>query len=493
MSVLISHTPLLIVFIPLVAGVLILASQRDERIREGWTIVASIGTFLAVLSLLPPILQGDTVRFSLMNLLPGLSLGFEVDAFGLIFALTSSSLWIANSLYSIGYMKTHGDHHLTGYFFFFAMAIASALGIAMAVNLFTMFVFYEILTVSTYPLVVHARTEEARQAGRKYLAYLLTAGIFFLFSLILTYSLTGDTTFVAGGILEGHGTSVLLKILFMTFLIGFAKAAWMPLHSWLPSAMVAPTPVSALLHAVAVVKAGAFGIVRVVCYIFGIDLVHSLGMDLVLATIAVITILIASLFALAQDNLKRRLAYSTVSQLSYILLGVSLLTPAGITGALVQIPFHAFMKITLFFAAGAILVVAGIENISEMKGIGRRMPVTMIAFSIGAIGICGFPPVCGVFSKWYLGVGTIEAGSLFLLLVIIGSTVLNVAYFFPILYTAFFDEPTEQIRTVREAPLLLTAPMMATALITILLFFQPAVPFLTLAEMVARAMAGVGL
>ncbi len=493
MGVILSQTPLLIVLLPLIGGILILGSQRDARIREAWTILASVGTFLAVLSLLPAILQGDTIQFLGMDLLPGLSLGFEVDALGLIFALTSSSLWIANSLYSIGYMKAHDGHHLTSYFFFFAMAIASALGIAMAVNLLTMFVFYEILTVSTYPLVVHARTEEARQAGRKYLAYLLTAGIFFLFSLILTYYLSGDTRFVAGGILEGHGSPVLLKILFLTFMIGFAKAAWMPLHSWLPSAMVAPTPVSALLHAVAVVKAGAFGIVRVICYTFGIDLVHSLEMDLVLATIAAITILAASLFALAQDNLKRRLAYSTVSQLSYILLGVSLLTPAGIAGALIQIPFHAFMKITLFFAAGAILVAAGIENISEMKGIGWKMPVTMIAFSIGAIGICGFPPVCGVFSKWFLGVGAIEAGDLLLLLVILGSTVLNVAYFFPILYTAFFEAPTEQIRSVREAPLLVTGPMIATAVIAVLLFFFPAQPFLTLAGMVVRALTGVNL
>ncbi|MDN7024097.1 monovalent cation/H+ antiporter subunit D family protein [Methanoculleus sp. FWC-SCC1] len=486
-----SYAPVLALAIPFAASLLILAFRNHEFIRESWTVIASVVNFAVVLSLLPLILAGNTAEYAIMQLLPGLEVALRVDAFGLIFALTSSSLWVANSFYSIGYMRALKEHGLTRYFFCFAVAIASAMGIAFSANLWTMFIFYEILTLSTYPLVVHNENEAARQAGRKYIAYLLTAGIFFLFSLIVTYALTGTTAFEPGGILAGHGTALMQQILFVTFLVGFAKAAWMPLHSWLPSAMVAPTPVSALLHAVAVVKAGAFGIIRIVCFIFGIDLMANLGLGVLLAVIASITIIVASMFALAQDNLKRRLAYSTIGQLSYILLGVALLTPLGITGAMIHIPFHAFMKITLFFCAGAIIVAAGIENISDMKGLARSMPVTMTAFAIGAIAVIGLPPACGLISKWYLVLGTVQAHEIALLLVLIGSTVLNVAYFFPILYTAFFEEPEGGAKGIREAPMMMLAPLVATALISIALGLYPDLPFLRLAEMAVQNLMGV--
>lgn len=473
---------LLTVSIPALAAILILLFCRHETLRESCTILASWVTLVCVLSLLPSVFRGDEPVFHLFQILPGLSIAFRADAFALIFALTSSSLWVMNSFYSIGYMRAHHGHNLTRYFFCFAVAISAALGVAFSADLLTMFIFYEILTLSTYPLVVHSETEEARMAGRKYLAYLLTAGIFFLFSVLLTYFLTGSTAFSPGGILTGHGSALILCILFVTFLIGFAKAAWIPLHSWLPSAMVAPTPVSALLHAVAVVKAGVFCIARVVFYIFGIDLVSGLGLGLLLAGIASFTIIVASMMALTQDNLKKRLAYSTISQLSYILLGVALLTPSGIVAALIHIPFHAFMKITLFFAAGAVIVMTGIENISEMKGIGRRMPLTMLMFSIGAIGICGLPPACGIITKWYLSFGAIEAGQAALLIVILTSSILNVLYFFPIISTAFFEKPDADTG-MQEAPLFMLVPIVITGICSVLLFLFPDWPFMTLATM----------
>ncbi len=396
----------------------------------------------------------------------------------MLFALTSSSLWILVTIYSIGYMRSLKEHAQTRFFFSFALAIFGALGIAMSANLVTMFIFYEILTVSTYPLVIHDQTAEAMSAGHKYFAYLLTSGTFFLFGLMLTYYLTGTTDFTNGGIAALAALNPTHKwtliILFFCFLLGFLKAAWMPFHSWLPSAMVAPTPVSALLHAVAVVKAGVFGIVRIVCYIYGVDLMTSLGLGLALACIAAFTMIVANLFAIAQDNLKRRLAYSTINQLSYILLGAALLTPDGIKGAMMHIPFHGYMKITLFLCAGAIMVVTGKKNISEMAGIGKTMPVTMMAFSVCALGMCGIPPAVGFISKWFLCMGSWETYSVYspFLFVLLIASLLDVVYFFPIIHTAFFKDPEGVVGEpkVKEAPPSVVIPLAITATFSVIFF-----------------------
>ncbi|NAS89611.1 cation:proton antiporter, partial [ANME-1 cluster archaeon AG-394-G21] len=370
------------------------------------------------------------------------------------------------------------EHAQTRFFFSFALAIFGALGIAMSANLVTLFIFYEILTVSTYPLVIHDQTAEALSAGHKYFAYLLTSGCFFLFGLMLTYYLTGTTDFTNGGIAALEALNPTHKwtliILFFCFLLGFLKAAWMPFHSWLPSAMVAPTPVSALLHAVAVVKAGVFGIVRIVCYIYGVDLMTSLGLGLALACIAAFTMIVSNLFAIAQDNLKRRLAYSTINQLSYILLGVALLTPDGIKGAMMHIPFHGYMKITLFLCAGAIMVATGKKNISEMAGIGKTMPVTMMAFSVCALGMCGIPPAVGFISKWFLCMGSWETYSVYspFLFVLLIASLLDVVYFFPIIHTAFFKDPEGVVGEpkVKEAPPSVVIPLAITATFSVIFF-----------------------
>ena len=337
-----------------------------------------------------------------------------------------------------------------------------------------MFVFFEILTVSTYPLVIHDQSEEAIRAGHKYFAYLLTAGVFLLFAIMMTYYLTGTTDFTGGGIKAlaelGSAYKLTLIILFFCFLLGFMKAAWMPFHSWLPTAMIAPTPVSALLHAVAVVKAGVFGIVRIVCYIYGVDLMTSLGLGIALACIAGFTMIVANLFAIAQDHLKRRLAYSTINQLSYIILGAALLTSDGLRGAMIHIPFHGFMKITLFLCAGAIVVVTGKKNISEMGGVGKTMPVTMLAFTIGALGMCGIPPACGFISKWFLCLGTLQAHEIVFLFVLLIASLLDVVYFFPIIHTAFFKQPEGEAKEVevKEAPLFMLIPLTITAIFSVL-------------------------
>ncbi|MFA5294744.1 MAG: proton-conducting transporter membrane subunit [Methanoregulaceae archaeon] len=490
-----SLLPLLALLIPLAAAALIPVVGRHENLRESVTLVAAGSMVLVVLAMLPEILGGGRISITLLPLLPGGDLALRIDALGMIFALTASVLWLLNSVYSIGYMRALREHDQTRFYFCFAVAIAAAMGIALSANLVTLFVFYEILTLITYPLVVHVGTPEAMRAGRKYLAYLLGGGICLLAATIVTFSLTGTTEFIPGGFLAGAGAALSLQVLFILFMAGFVKAAWMPFHAWLPAAMVAPTPVSAFLHAVAVVTAGVFGVVRVAGWVYGTDLMAALGLGTVLAIIASFTIITASLFALAEDNLKRRLAYSTVSQLSYILLGVSMLSIAGMTGAMIHIPFHAFQKITLFFCAGAIIVGAGREAISDMQGIGQKMPVTAAMFAAAAAGICGLPPFCGMISKVYLSLGAVQAGELILLGVIIASAVLNVAYFFPIIYTMIIARPPDEraLDDVREAPLAMLIPIVLTVIASIAFFFFPAMPFLDLAEIALAEISGAGL
>jgi len=473
-----SVRPLLAVLCPALGSILILAFSKRPNVREGCTLIASLFQFLIVLTMIPMILDGNRIECYLFKMLPGIDFGFKVDAFGLLFAITSSSLWILVSVYSIGYMRALKEHAQTRFYFCFALAIFGAVGVALSGNLVTMYIFYEILTVSTYPLVAHEQSSEALFAGRKYLAYLLTSGVFLLAAIVFTYSIAQTTDFSPKGILSLASSSrSTLIFLFIFFILGFMKAAYIPCHSWLPTAMVAPTPVSALLHAVAVVKAGVFGIVRTVCYIYGIDLMRELGLGTMLASFAALTMIGASLFAIAQDNLKRRLAYSTISQLSYIIFGVALLSPMGITGAMIHIPFHGFMKITLFLCAGSILVTTGKENISEMSGIGRAMPITMLAFTVGALGMCGAPPACGFISKWFLSLGTLQTGHLLFLVVLLISSLLDVVYFFPIIYTAFFKKPEGEVSNLREenkikeAPLSMLVPLSLTALVSIIFCF----------------------
>ena len=479
-----SARPLIALAFPLVCALFITVFRKRPNIREGCTIVAACCQFAVIISMAPLVLQGSLIRSHLITIAPGITLSYRVDAFGLLFAITSSFLWILVSLYSIGYMRALNEHAQTRYYFMFALAIFSAVSIALSENLVTFYVFYEALTLSTYWLVAHHEDKEAFAASRKYLSYLLASGWFLFAAVVLTYAIAGDTTFSEGGILTADSASQsTLIILFALFALGSMKAAWIPFHAWLPSAMVAPTPVSSLLHAVAVVKAGVFGFVRIVCYVFGLDLAMALGLGLALGVVASITMLLGSFFAIGEDNLKRRLAFSTISQLSYILFGVALLSPYGIKGAMLHIPFHGFMKITLFLCAGAIMVITGKKEISKMAGIGRKMPVTMIAFTIGAIGMCGMPPVAGFLSKWFLCLGTIQAESLIFLSVILTSSLLDVIYFFPIVNTAFFKAPQNtddggrnrnNENNIKQSHLMfMVAPLAVTALFSIVFCFFP--------------------
>jgi len=484
METITSIKPLLAVLVSLLV-VPLLISSKTPNIREAWTFVAAAAKFLIVLSMLPTVLKGTEIVYTVAEFLPGAAIKFRVDAFGMLFALVSSSLWIITSAYSIGYMRSLKEHSQTRYFCFFALALSATIGVAFSANLLTLYLFYEMLSLATYPLVTHHQDPEARKSGRKYLLYIVGTSIAFVLpAMLISYNLAGTLEFAKQGFLAGTASKPLIVLLLILFVFGFAKVAIMPFHSWLPAAMVAPTPVSALLHAVAVVKVGAFSVLRIITGVFGTDLLLNLHLGTLVCYAAAFTVIVASLIALTQDELKRRLAFSTIGQLSYIVLGIALLSPKGMIGGMTHIAMHAFGKITLFFCAGAIAVATGKKYVSQMVGIGKRMPVTMAAFFIGSLSVIGLPPTGGFFSKWYLVLGTLQADQMPMLIVLLGSSLLNAAYFFPIVYKAFFCTPEESMfeNTVREAPLWCVVPLVVTAVGSIALFFYPTV-FLNLAEL----------
>ncbi|MCF8025553.1 MAG: monovalent cation/H+ antiporter subunit D family protein, partial [Desulfobacteraceae bacterium] len=432
--------------------------------------------FGIIVSMLPAVLQGQEFLFTLSTPFPGVPIQLRVDALGMLFAIVASFLWIFTSLYSIGYMRGLNEHGQTRFFVFFALALSSTIGVAFSANLFTLYLFYELLSLATYPLVTHHQDKKSKISGRRYLTFILGTSVgLVLPAMLICYHYAGTLDFTAAGIMAGQAPTPVLITLFFVFIFGFAKAGIMPFHSWLPAAMVAPTPVSALLHAVAVVKVGVFSIVRITTGIFGVDLLSDLHIGPALATIASITIITGSLIALSQDELKRRLAFSTISQLSYIVLGVALLSPHGMLGGIIHIAMHAFGKITLFFCAGAIMVASGKKYISQMSGLGRIMPVTFFAFFIGSLSVIGLPPTGGFFSKWNLLLGAVESDQLVFMIVLLGSSFLNAIYFLPIVFRGFFKPSPEgrENTAIKEAPLCCVIPLVFTAGISIILFFYP--------------------
>ncbi|MBA3032145.1 MAG: monovalent cation/H+ antiporter subunit D family protein [Gammaproteobacteria bacterium] len=473
--------------LPILAAVGIALAGKLPNLREGITLVTALVLFACVAQLLDPVLAGMRPEFVLLEPLPGLPIAFRVEPLGMLFALIASGLWIVNSVYSIGYMRGNKEKNQTRFYVCFALSIAAALAIAFAANLLTLFLFYEVLTLITYPLVTHAGTDKARRGGRTYLAILMGTSVLFLLpAVIYTWHVAGTTEFRPGGILPAGMETGTLMVLLALFMFGIGKAALMPFHRWLPAAMVAPTPVSALLHAVAVVKAGVFSVVKVIVYVFGLD--QLAGATDWLIGIAGFSIVAASVVALNADNLKRRLAYSTVSQLSYVTLAAAILAPLSVAGAALHIAAHAFGKITLFFAAGAIYTAAHKTEVSQLDGIGRRMPWTMAAFGIGALSMIGLPPAAGFVSKWYIVSGAFAQAQWFALAVIFISTLLNAGYFLPILYRAFFRPLSAEAAAHPhgEAPLAIVIALTFTAAGTLALFFFPDVP-LALAQQLVKS------
>lgn len=468
---------LLSMALPLVAIIGIVGLGHKPNWREAVTISTSLALIYLVVHLYQGLLSGEVTRLFLWELLPGLQLSFVVEPLGMLFALIASFLWLITTIYAIGYMRGHHEENQTRFYACFAIAISAVMGIAFAENLFTLFIFYEVLTLSTYPLVTHAGTEKAKQGGRIYLGILLSTSIvFLLLAIISTWFVAGTLDFTPGGVFGPEVDTTLAGVILLLFIFGIGKAAIMPFHRWLPAAMVAPTPVSALLHAVAVVKAGVFTVLKVCVFIFGIDLLAILPSTQFLLYLAGFSVLFASFIAMRQDNLKARLAYSTVSQLGYITIGALLATSSGVIGSAMHIGSHAFGKITLFFCAGAILVAAHKSNISEMRGLGRQMPITMLAFLIASLSIIGVPPTGGTWSKWFLLTGTIETEQWILMTILMLSSLLNIAYLLPIPYHAFFSKGSGQSSApvaIKEAPLPSLIALSITTLGCVTLFVYP--------------------
>ena len=470
---------LLALLVPLIGTLGVMFMGKNENVREGISSVASIILLLLVASMIPAVLDGKILVYHMFTVLPGLTVTLRADGMSMIFALVASSLWTIAVYYSLGYMRAHQEHAQTRFNACFALAIFGAIGVAFSDNLFTMYLFYEIVSVCTYPLVAHAQDKAGYDGAQKYIVYLTTtAKLFLLPALILIYVITGTLDFphnISEGLFAGDTESWIVIMLYIFCIFGFAKNGIMPFHHWLPGAMVAPTPVSALLHAVAVVKVGVFCTTRTMLYVFGVDTMHALNLGIPTAYFVGFTVLAASVLALSKDNLKERLAYSTISQLSYIILGVALLTPAGIDGGLIHIVNHAFSKITLFFCAGAIMIAHHKKDLSEMGGLGKSMPITFACFFIASLSMIGAPPVAGFVTKWNLLVGSIQAHQMGILFILIASTMLNVGYFAPVTFKAFFGKRPEgeTYQGIQEAPLSMLIPIVIACTISVLLGIFP--------------------
>lgn len=464
-----NYALVLALFLPLGATVLLAALRDFPRMRDIAHVATAAITFALVLRVLAGFIAGDTAHLYLFDVMSGLPLTFAVEPLGLVFAALASGLWIVIAIYAAGYMRAAGEAHQTRFAIFFTLAIAAALGIAFSGNLFTLFVYYEVLTLSTYPLVSHKGTDEARKGARTYLIILLSTSIAFLLpAIIWTWLISGTLNFEPGGILAGHLDPALAPVLLALFAFGIGKAALMPFHRWLPAAMVAPAPVSALLHAVAVVKGGVFALLKVSVYIFGTGYLSSTNASQWLMWLAAFSIIVPALIAITKDDLKARLAYSTISQLAYVTLGVALASQAGVIGSTLQIVMHAMAKITLFMCAGAIYVAAYKTKVSDMSGLGRAMPVTFAAFLIASFSIIGLPPLGGAWSKYFLLLAAADAQQTAMIIVLGVGSLLSIAYLLPVAARALFlPAPADM---TREAPLAMLIPICVTAFGCLLLF-----------------------
>ncbi len=475
--------PLLVLASSLVPGLIIFFLAEDsKRLRTTLNLAGVLLKLALVMFMVWGVEQGQhyEARFPL---LPGIDFVLRVDALSMFFALLSAALWLATTIYAIGYLEDSPNR--SRFFGFFSLCMTATLGVALSGNLVTFLIFYELLTLVTYPLVVHRGTGASLRAGRVYLGYTMAGGAALLAGTAWLHVLAGDLAFTAQGfvadLVPDHRAALI--VIFALLIGGLAvKAALVPFHGWLPQAMVAPAPVSALLHAVAVVKAGAFGIIRVIHDVYGIEVAAGLGVTAVLAVFAAVTIIYGSLQALFQKDLKRRLAFSTVSQVSYVTLGVAIAGPIATIGGITHLVHQGLMKVTLFFCAGNLAETLGIHRVGDMRGVGRRMPWTMAAFTLGAFGMIGTPPMAGFFSKWFLASGGLEMGQPWVLAVLIVSSLLNAAYFLPVLWAAWFEDPPDAWPDERsfgkaETALALLVPTVLTALSALGVGLLASMPF----------------
>lgn len=496
-----SVVPVLLLLTSLVTAVVIFVLREPAvRARTTLNLAGALAKILLLALVAGPVLAGRRFEWR-SGLLPGIDLVLRIEPISLLFMALSAGLWLVTTVYAIGYLE--GSPNRSRFFGFFSLCVTATVGVALAGNVVTFVVFYELLTVATYPLVAHRGTPAAIARARTYMTYTLSGGVVLLLGVAILSAQAGPVEFTPGGVPAVADLAVrspaIVRVVFLLLVVGLGvKAAIVPLHAWLPRAMVAPAPVSALLHAVAVVKAGAYGLVRVVYDVFGVRLADGMGLLLPLGIAASVTIVYGSVMALRQDDLKKRLAYSTVSQVSYVVLGITLVGVTATTGGLVHLVHQGLMKITLFFCAGILAETLGVSRVSQMRGVGRRVPLTMLAFTVAALAMIGLPPLAGFVSKWYLGLGALEAGRPEVLAVLAISSALNAAYFLPVIFTAWFAEPDDgaawltRPRRRTEAPVALLGPALVTAIFVVLSGVLAASPIspLEFAERIAEGSYG---
>jgi multicomponent Na+:H+ antiporter subunit D len=454
--------------IPFLAAVVAFFLTRyNRKTGEVFTILTIAGIFFAIFSMYRTVIAGNVIfgRFLFLSL--PLSIYFRMDMLSFFLGLLVTFLWLLAAIHSVGYLAH--EHAHDRYYCFLLIALGGCLGTIFAGELVGLFLFFEIMAVSSYVLIAHEEHPYAMFAGAKYLFMSIGAGLAIFFGIMITYYLSGTTSLEGFGLIRD--VSSLSFIAFIAYLLGFGvKAGIFPVHVWLPDAHpAAPSPVSALLSGV-MIKVGAYGLIRVFYQVYGFEYLRAMGWDKITLTLATVTILLGSAMALLQDDIKRRLAYSSIAQIGYILLGISLLSERAFIGAVYHIFTHAFMKGCLFLIAGAIIVRTGERRISRMGGLGLKMPLTMIAFTLCSLSMVGIPPFNGFISKWQLCLGALDIGQPFYVILLIVSSLLNAAYYFPIVIAAFFAVPKSDSGPVNgalkvpEASLSMLIPIMILAI-----------------------------
>ncbi len=476
------------VVFPIIAGGLVsLIGFKNRKARNIYVLMASIINSLLILTVI--LNSAGGLKLHLLNISKGLPVTLSLDGAGMIFAGLIALLWPIAVSYALEYMVHEGGENV--FYTFYLMTYGVTCGIAFSDNLLTLYLFYEFLTLVTLPIVMHGMKEKNVAAGRKYVLYSIGGAAFAFVGMVVVLNYAGSTNFVYGGLFRyfiGSGEAQILRIIFVLTFFGFGvKAAIFPLHGWLPSASVAPTPVTALLHAVAVVNCGAFAIIRVIYYVYGTELLYGTWAQNLCLIMCIVTIIFGSSMALKEQHFKRRLAYSTISNLSYMLFGAALMTPEGLTGGLAHFVFHGIIKITLFFVAGIVLCKYERAYVDQLYGYGRKMKITFAAFTVAGLALMGVPPTIGFSSKWQLLTGAAKSGGVlagFGIAAILISAVLTALYIFSLIFRAYFPGAGfdhDSISEIKDPGPFMTVPLCLLSLIIVFLgiFSAPLVDFIS--------------
>ncbi|MCQ2506110.1 MAG: proton-conducting membrane transporter [Lachnospiraceae bacterium] len=477
------------ILFPIISGALVgIINFKSRKARNIWVLGSSLINSVIILVL---ILNSASIgKLVLFDIAMDLPIALSLDGMSRVFAGLIAFLWPLAVSYALEYMVHEGGENI--FYTFYMITYGITCGIAFSATLVTLYMFYEFLTLVTLPIVMHGMKEKNIAAGKKYVLYSIGGAAFAFVCMVVALNYAPNLNFTYGGVFTGAYSDTTLFILRLVFVMGFfgfgVKAAVFPFHGWLPTASIAPTPVTALLHAVAVVNCGAFAIMRLIYFIFGTKLLYGTAAQYICLTMSLVTILFGSTYALKEQHFKRRFAYSTISNLSYMLFGAALMTPGGLAGGLAHFVFHGIIKITLFFVAGIMLCKYEKADVDDLYGVGRKMKITFACFTIAGVALMGVPPTIGFVSKWMLlqaGAAT-SGGALGKagMAVILVSALLTAAYVLSIVIRAYFPGPGfdySKLEEVKDPGWFMKLPLLLLAATIVLLgiFSHPLVEFLT--------------